>query len=214
MSRVARARRPLDSSLIAKAALALIDAEGLDELSMRTLAKRLGVEAMSLYHHVPSKDTLLDLVMELLAGEIVMPEQGSWEERIRESIRAHRRVALAHPRAYILMLTRPYQTPALLAYCERIVAMVAALGMDPERTAKAFRFVGHFVDGAMLYASAGPARKQGPPVPAAPPLDPAVYPQLSRVGPHLSRTKAEQHFEFGLERMIDELRRMAKEPKV
>jgi AcrR family transcriptional regulator len=211
MPRLVRARRPLDAALIAKEALALIDAEGLDELSMRALAKRLGVEAMSLYHHVPSKDALLDLVMELLADAIAMPTAGSWEERVREAIRAHRRVALAHPRAYILMLTRPYQTPRLLAYCETIVAMVAALGMSPERTAQAFRLVGHFVDGAMLYASAGPARKQGPAVPPPPPLDPAIYPQLARVGPHLSRTKAEQHFEFGLERMIEELRRMAKE---
>src|SRR5258708_34542801 len=95
--KVARARPPLDPERIAREALALIDEAGLEELSMRALAGRLGVEAMSLYHHVSNKDTLLDLVMELLVAEVAIPATGMWETRMRDAIRAHRAVALAHP---------------------------------------------------------------------------------------------------------------------
>lgn len=204
-------RQPLDPGRISAAALALIDRDGLEGLSMRTLAGELGVEAMSLYHHVPNKEALLDGVMELLVAEVEFPSTGGWEERTRGVARSLRRVALHHPHAYVLLLTRPYQTTPLLAFCERLAELMAALAMDAETTARAFRLLGHFIDGATLYAAAGPARKTAPPVPPPAPLDPAQYPHLLRIAPHLARATAEGHFEFGLDRLLTDLRRLAQE---
>ena len=179
---------------------------------MRRLARDLGVEAMSLYHHVPSKDALLDAVMELLVGEVAFATAGGWDARVRETARALRRLALRHPHAYPLLLTRPYGTGQLLAFCERLAEMMAELRMSPSRTAQAFRLIGHFIDGATLYAAAGPARKTAPPVPPPAPLSAELHPHLLAIAPFLARSQAEAHFEFGLDRLIVDLRRMAAEP--
>ncbi|MFC7479378.1 TetR/AcrR family transcriptional regulator [Luedemannella flava] len=64
-------REPLSRERVLAAAVALADAEGVPALTMRRLAKDLGVEAMSLYHHLPGKDALLDGLVESVVGEIV-----------------------------------------------------------------------------------------------------------------------------------------------
>ena len=203
------AKKPLEPGVIARAALKLIDREGLEACSMRRLGAELGVEAMSLYHHLPDKEALLDAVMELLVAQVEIPAEGPWETRMRRALRSHREVALRHPRAYILLLTRPYRTTPLLDYCERLAAMVAALGLGPKGSARAFRLVGHWLDGALLYASAGPARKTQPAVPPPTPLDPARHAHLAAIAPHLARGEAEAHFEFGMERILAELKALS-----
>lgn len=203
-----RTKKPLEPSAIARAALRLIDREGMEACSMRALGAELGVEAMSLYHHFPDKEALLDAVMELLVAEVETPASGQWEDRLRASLRSHREAALRHPRAWILLLTRPYRTPLLLDYCEGLAGMVAALGLPPADAAKAFRLVGHWLDGALLYVSAGPARKQGPAVPPPAPLDPTRHGNLLALAPHLGRAEAEVHFESGLDQLIAALARM------
>ena len=79
------ARRPgLSRDAVVAAAVALADAEGLSALSMRALAGRLGVEAMSLYHHVPNKEALLDAMVDVVFGEFHSPvAAGPWREELR-----------------------------------------------------------------------------------------------------------------------------------
>ncbi len=172
---------------------------------MRRLGTELGVEAMSLYHHVPDKEALLDAVMELLVAQVEIPASGHWEARLRRCLRSHREVALRHPKAYALLLTRPYRTLPLLDYCEGLASLIAALELPPRASARAFRLVGHWLDGTLLYASAGPARTHAPAPPPVP-LDPDLHPNLAALAPHLARSEAERHFEFGLEQMIAALR--------
>src|ERR687897_3600398 len=75
-------RQPLSRRRILEAAVRFVDREGLEALSMRKLGSELGVEAMSLYNHVPNKDALLDGMVEVLLGELeVPPEDESWERR-------------------------------------------------------------------------------------------------------------------------------------
>ena len=78
-------RRPgLTRARITEAALALADTGGVDSLSMRALAKELGVEAMSLYNHIRNKDDLLDLVVDTVVGGIDLPSAGSdWQNELR-----------------------------------------------------------------------------------------------------------------------------------
>ena len=121
MSTTTRARRPLTRARILTAALRLVDREGLEALSMRRLGQALGVEAMSLYNHVPNKAAVLDGLVELLLGELEIPgpEAGDWWERIRRIAHSYRRSAHAHPHAFPLAVTRPYNTPATLRQLER-----------------------------------------------------------------------------------------------
>src|SRR3712207_4723720 len=100
-------RRPPRSTLFPYTTL-FVDREGLETLSMRKLGADLGVEAMSLYNHVPNKNALLDGMVEVLLGELrVPPENHDWEERIREGWRSFRRLAHEHPNVFPLFLTRP-----------------------------------------------------------------------------------------------------------
>src|SRR3712207_8923049 len=85
-------RRPLSRRRVLEAAVRFADREGLEALSMRKLGADLGVEAMSLYNHVPNKDALLDGMVEVLLGELEVPsEKAGWEERVREAYRGFRR---------------------------------------------------------------------------------------------------------------------------
>src|SRR5215218_3500871 len=100
-------RRPLSRRRILEAAVRFVDREGLEALSMR----ELGVEAMSLYNHVPNKSALLDGMVEVLLGELeIPPEDEGWERRIREAYRAFRRLAHEHPNVFPLLVVRPPDT--------------------------------------------------------------------------------------------------------
>lgn len=94
------ARTPLTRERILAAALSLVEREGPAALSMRRLARDLGVEAMSLYNHVGGKAEILDGLAELFLIAIELPpERGdSWEDRIRALARAFRKAALANQR--------------------------------------------------------------------------------------------------------------------
>ena len=77
-------RRPLSRKRVLDAAIALADDGGIDALSMRRLARELGVEAMSLYNHVANKDEILDGIVEVIAGETELPPDGTeWKAAIR-----------------------------------------------------------------------------------------------------------------------------------
>src|SRR5215210_8896967 len=90
-------RQPLSRRRILEEAVRFADREGLEALTMRKLGAELGVEAMSLYNHVPNKSALLDGMVEVLLGEVkVSSENHDWEERIRDGYRAFRRLAHRH----------------------------------------------------------------------------------------------------------------------
>ncbi|HQR72457.1 MAG TPA: TetR/AcrR family transcriptional regulator, partial [Burkholderiaceae bacterium] len=141
-------RPPLDRRSIAEAALRLIDAHGLPELSMRRLGAGLGVEAMAIYHHFGNKGELLDAVLDLLLEELQPPE-GAMEpvDRLRRTFEATRDVALRHPRAFLLVATRRFTTDAQLDYYERLLAIFRDAGMDPAGAARWFRILAAFTTG-------------------------------------------------------------------
>ncbi len=100
-------RLPLSRTRVVAAALELIDRDGVDALSMRKLGAALGVEAMSLYNHVGSKDDLLDGVADLLLELVELPASSpSWEDDVRALCRAVRVVGQLHPRAFPLLVTQ------------------------------------------------------------------------------------------------------------
>ena len=110
-------KQPLSRNLVLEKALALLDAEGLANLSMRVLAQRLGVSPMSLYNHVADKDGLLDALHEAVLLD-ALPARGfrvtTWKQTAAVVARTLRHGLQAHPNALPLFATRPARSPALL----------------------------------------------------------------------------------------------------
>jgi AcrR family transcriptional regulator len=106
----------LSRAQVLAAALAIIDAEGVEALSMRRLGKALDRDPMRLYRHAASKNALLDGVVEVALSELAVPatENGDWETVLRRSAHAFRALALAHPHMVPLLVTRPLATPLAL----------------------------------------------------------------------------------------------------
>src|SRR5947207_1084552 len=127
-----RERRPLDRPQIVHAALALLDEVGLDGLTMRHLAERLGIKAASLYRHVRDKEELLVLLADEISGETPTVGEGppgqEWQERLVDLARRYRHVLLAHrDAARLLANTRP-AGPRRLRHIEAILGVLLAAG--------------------------------------------------------------------------------------
>ena len=147
----------LDRAAILDAALRLVDDVGLDGLNMRALAQRLGVGTMSLYHYFPNKDALLDGIVEALLLGIELPaaDAGSWDERALRMARSLRTVALQHPNAVPLMVTRPFATADALRPCNAAFEVLAETGLSTEQVLIAFRTIVAYVLGFVMMESAG-----------------------------------------------------------
>jgi AcrR family transcriptional regulator len=128
-------RGSLTPRLIFETALAVIDADGVKALTMRRVAGDLGVEAMSLYYHVPNKDALVAGVLDLLVAEAELPDGAvDAEGWIRGTAAAFRELARIHPQAFPLLLSRPLPLtdPVAAQRFETGLAAFAALGRSPE----------------------------------------------------------------------------------
>jgi AcrR family transcriptional regulator len=151
---VARPRTPLLSRRgIAEAALASIDEDGLAALSMRSLARRLGVEAGSLYHHVDSREDLLDEVIALINEEVdlsLLSEHEDWREGLAAFARSYHSAFAAHPEMVAIAMRRPVQTPPALELFDRESALLLDAGWDPMRASAIMASVDHLVLGSAL----------------------------------------------------------------
>lgn len=117
---------------IVRAATKLADREGVEKISMRSLASELGCGAMSLYHYVPSKADLLDLLLDAAMGGVALPQRpsGDWRADLH-AVGAQTRACLKrHPWLAGLLHSRPAFGPNRLAQFEFSLAAVAGLGLD------------------------------------------------------------------------------------
>jgi len=152
---------PLTRERITLAALSLVDEEGLDKLSMRKVASRLGVEAMSLYRHVANKGDLLDALHDHLVGQVPPPGAGPWEDRARGLATAFREVLFLHPRAVPLLATRPAATPAALAVLDHGIAVFTEGGWEEAEAVVAFQTLFCFVVGHGVFHTAAGSDTNG-----------------------------------------------------
>ena len=143
----AEARIPLSRERVLSAAIALADDTGIESLSMRKLAERLGVEAMSLYNHIANKNDLLEGIVEAAAGEIVTPaDDVDWKKAIHEvAISAHETL-LRHPWASGLWMgTTP--GPARMRYGDSLLGAFRGAGFSKDLTYHAYHIVESYVLG-------------------------------------------------------------------
>lgn len=143
-------REPLSRERIVREALALVDADGLEALTMRRLGERLGVEAMSLYGHVDGKQGLVEGMVDLLWGEVergVEGDAGDWRATLASLARSLRGVGGAHPSAFTLISgASPFTKPMLRTLAAGLEAMRTA-GFDDERAAKTLNAVVGYASG-------------------------------------------------------------------
>jgi AcrR family transcriptional regulator len=151
-------RGRLSRAAVLTAALAIIDAEGVEALSMRRLGKALGRDPMRLYRHASSKDALLDGVVELVLSELAVPvlHDVGWEEALRRTAHAFRALALAHPHVVPLLVTRPLATPlamrplGTLRPLEGLLELFTEAGFDGRGALHAYRLYIGFLHGHVL----------------------------------------------------------------
>lgn len=213
-------RVPLTRERIVEAALSYIDENGLPGLTMRRLGQRLGVEAMALYRYVPSKEDLLDAVVEfLVAGvrddDVVLdaPRDG-WQDFLQRLAHGVRRMALAHPKAFPLVASRPSEAPWLrpplrsLEWVETFLSALLDEGFTDEAAIGGYRAYTSFLLGHLLLEVASYGADIGP-------LDvlddhsgePGIgrYPTVARLHGPLSEDHSSVEFEEALEELLDRM---------
>jgi len=144
---------PLTRERIVQAALDIVDREGLEGLSMRRLGAELGVDASTIYYHVPNKSALYDLVMDAVLSamsETWYAETVAPRERALAGARAFRDALLAHPRALPLVAGRPLRTEVSLRPAELLLGTLAEAGLSYPQALAAVNGISHYVVGAAL----------------------------------------------------------------
>lgn len=142
---------------IADAALALLDAEGLDAVSFRRVAGELGVSHMTLYSYLDSKDALLDAMVgrALEVPELANPN-GPWHESLREVLVEMHDALVARPGIAELILTQALDGPWVIGIRDRLLALLKPAGFTRGQTVDAISVLVNYVLGtAMVGASRG-----------------------------------------------------------
>ena len=190
---------------VAAVALALVDEEGLEGLSMRRLAQRLGVGTMTLYGSFRSKEELLHAVVEVAAGGgPPLPLDGDWRERLRAIARQWRRGLERHPALIELRLRRPIMTPAAFRGTEAGLQALLEAGFDAAGAARAFRTLFIYVFGYVAFSDHELTPELRGEVDAAlRGLPTGEFPVLSASRDELAATLAgDEQFEDGLDAIL------------
>jgi AcrR family transcriptional regulator len=147
----------LSKELVLAKALEVVDAEGLDALTMRRLGQELHRDPMSLYRYAENRAALLDGVSELVLNELVIhPEDPGWKAQLRHIAHNLRRLALQHPNVVPLLVTRPLSTPlglrplGTLRPLEQILSLLIGAGFTPSDALHVYRAYYGFLYGHLL----------------------------------------------------------------
>jgi AcrR family transcriptional regulator len=150
-------RTPLTRARVLAAAVALADADGAGAVTMRALARGLGVKPMALYHHVAGKEEILDGMVDAVFAEIALPDEGlNWQTALRERASSTRAALRRHPWATPLMESRTAPGPATLRHHEAVIATLRRAGFSIPLTAHAVAVLDAYVYGFALSESSLP----------------------------------------------------------
>lgn len=222
------ARVRLTRERIVSTAVAFIDEFGLPGLTMRRLGEQLDVEAMALYRHVPGREDLLDAVVEHIVeemrrdDEVLETPQAGWQDFLQRLAHGVRRVALAHPKAFPLVASRPPEAPWLrpplrsLDWVERFLCGLEQEGFDDAAAVGAYRAFTSFLLGHLLLEVATHGADVGPLDVVEDDHDPGRaalrdYPTVERLRTALSEDHAAVEFEEALEELLNRLTLMLAE---
>jgi AcrR family transcriptional regulator len=204
-----RARASLSRERIAAAAMALVDREGLAALSTRRLGEELGCEAMSIYHHFPSKAHLMDALIDLMiaGARVAMEPQWTWRERLRRAAHGFRAMALEHPAFFPFFAVHRLNTPAGVAYIDGIIGILREAGFSDREAATYFREIGYYLTGAALDETAGYARGPSSAEPVPNETIAANFRNLAAAAAYFQPAHFEATFETGLDMLLEGIER-------
>ena len=144
-------RAPVNRDRVLERAVVVADGEGLEAVTMRRLARDLGVEAASLYHHVSGKDEILDGLVDVVSAEIELPARtDDWRPAIRQRAHNTRSVLRRHPWAVALMASRTTPGPATLRLLDAGIGCLREGGLSVRAAAHAISAIDSYVHGFVL----------------------------------------------------------------
>jgi AcrR family transcriptional regulator len=210
----ARTRAPLHRDDVVRAALDLLDQAGIEGLTMRNLAERLGVQAASLYNHIRDKRDVLTLIADAIVADVPRPDARlSWREALKSTAIEYRRVLLGHRDAARVLTDTPPLGPHRLRLMDDVLGILRSAGFSNDEVASAGWIFNTFVTGFVLdEQSQAPAS-----------TDPAAAQQQFDVATWLKQLPADQfanivavaeplvdqpmdrRFAFGLDALLDGL---------
>ena len=196
-------RPALTRELIETAALALIEQDGLEAFSTRRLGERLGCQAMSIYHHFPSKAHILDALVDRALAAIQLPKRGLRPKtRLRQLARSWRQAALSHPRLYPYLSMHRWNSDVGAQLLAELLACFYDAGLKPEACARQFRVLCYFVLGATLDEISGYGNGSSSMQPVSDEDLLLRYPQVAQAGRYFKPEEFERTFELGLDMFL------------
>ena len=208
-------RPPLTRQRVLDTAVELADRDGVGSLSMRKLAQELGVEAMSLYHHVAGKDAILDGLIDIVFSEIELPSgRTDWKDAMRQRAISAREALRRHPWATSLMESRPTPGPANLRHHDAVLGILRNAGFSIELAAHAYSLLDAYIYGFALQETSLPF---GTPEETAEVAKAIMAEFAAGTYPHLTEIAVEHvlqpgydygnEYQFGLDLLLDGLDR-------
>jgi TetR/AcrR family transcriptional regulator, tetracycline repressor protein len=192
-------RNPLTRDAILEAAVELLDRHGMERLSMRRLGAALGVEAMSLYNHIPSKSALLDGIHERILLSLDPPAHAStWQAYARHQALALHRALLAHPNAIPLFATRPAATPAAIERLDRYLEVLLGAGFSPLEALSIFQLFAQLVVGHAMWTTGTEIAL----------IDESAPPHVKQLEPLLENWNADRELELGIDALLHGFERL------
>jgi AcrR family transcriptional regulator len=205
-------REPVTRERVIEAALAVMDAEGLDAVTMRRIGRELGVEAMSLYNHVRDKDDILEGLTENVMNTFEFPAPtGDWKTDARAMCEEWRRLLKRHPGVMQLLAERHKPLEGLSTYraMDSALGVLRRAGLPERETAQAFNTIGSYIfgfvmmeQGLMLGNDDEHARQHDLAMDA---LRDTGLRYLLACFPHFADCSTDEQFGFGLEVLLNGL---------
>ena len=208
------ARTPLSRERVLSAAIALADEGGIEALSMRRLAKELGVEAMSLYNHVANKNEILEGILDVVTREIDLPpDDVDWRTAIRQSTISAREVYVRHSWASSLSMSRQSGGPERLRHSDWLLRTLREAGFSKDVIFHAFHILEAYILGFTAMQLSFPYKGEelaGMAETFVQQLPADEYPDLvEHIREHIEPHPGHQGgFEFGLDLILDSLERL------
>ncbi len=196
---------PLSRPRIVRAALQLVDEKGLAALTMRALATELEVSPMALYNHVRDKDELVDLMVDLMLGEVdCSATEGDWVTQLRALVCSYHHALAAHHQLARIYSARVRIGPHGLLVIERTIELLLQGGLSPTEAADAFFALYTYTAGFHQMGHIAPLRDitSQDEIGYYAALPPEQIPSIQAVSPNLSGAHRAGRFDYGLDLIL------------
>jgi AcrR family transcriptional regulator len=200
-------------------AIGIADRDGIEALTMRRLASELGAGAMSVYYHVAGKDGIIDAMIEMVVGEMALPEEGpDWKAAMKAAALSAHEVLLRHPWATAMILSRPVVSRARLRQMDAILGRLRTAGFSAAQTDLAYHVLDSHIMGFTLWLVGIRAglERLGDVTNAFDLFDADALPHLAEhAREHLRERGPDEPgpFEYGLDLILDGLERSRDAPR-